>query len=494
MNEENIKSDDIVEKNSAHEPVAQPLEASVAQEGDQGEKNSAREPAAQPLEASVAQEGDQIDKLRGDHRAICAQLGLNKPLAARGAVSCDAPKTGKRPYVVLGVAIVVLAAIVGIYVAFYRYVDYRESELAIARHDAELAKEQARRDRVEYADIAFLDSLPPYVAISMDGKALYAKTPDGAYTELRARESTWIRNLPIKEDTVLKFGFSAEGFRPLTRSVAYYDWFPSRTPGANPLQKAFRRVVLEPDNAPRVAECARLPRIGDADPCDWSVFREIAFRERYHEAVKSVVVDEASVPKLIAQNMALHPDMFREVGLDPEQGAKLPDGAGDAARALYKSVSENPFGMYGRVTIESDTPNTRVFFMSEPLMVLKPSGSYAQVQVSPGAPYAFSVYGNGRTIDVMQTLSFRLEAPDKPVYITEVTPLQWQCKTPGIDTVLGLLPPAIPDALMSPDYRHYMCDYHVKISVKFEELETNGEENTENAKKSADVADASVGG
>ena len=60
----------------------------------------------------------------------------------------------------------------------------------------------------------------------------------GLLTELRARESTWIRNLPIKEDTILHFSFAAEGFKTLKRSVAYYDWFPSQSPSGNPLQKA----------------------------------------------------------------------------------------------------------------------------------------------------------------------------------------------------------------------------------------------------------------
>lgn len=392
-------------------------------------------------------------------------------MAQRGADAGAPPKAGLRPYAVLGLAVIVAAAAVGAYVAFYRYAADRESALAIAKHEAELAREQARRDRIEYADIAFLDSLPPQVAISMDGKALYAKTADGAYTELRARESAWIRNLPIKEDTVLKFGFSAEGFKPLTRSVAYYDWFPNRSPGGSRLQKAFKRIVLEPDNAPRVASCGELARIGDADPCEWSVFREIAFRERYRAAVAAAAApNPAQAEKLAAQNMILHPDMFRDVGLQPDGAAALPADASDAARALWRHVSENPYGMYGRITIESDTPGARVFFMGEPLMILKPSGSYAQVQVSPGLPHAFSVYGNGRPIDIMQPMSIRLEAPGKPPYIAEITPLRWHCEVPGIDVISGLTPPAIPEPLMTPDYRHYMCDYRITVTAKFGEF------------------------
>ena len=468
MNEENIISDNNIENNSATAP-----------------ESAKQDPTQAPSRAI-----DALDQVRADHEAICAKLGLDKPLASRGAIDSDASKTGIRSYVVIAIAIAVVGAIVATYVLFYRYVDLRESELAIAKHDAELEKEKARRDRIEYADIAFLESLPPYVAISMDGKALYAKTPDGAYTELRARESTWIRNLPIKEDTILHFSFAAEGFKTLKRSVAYYDWFPSQSPSGNPLQKAFKRIVLEPDNAPRVEQCSQLARIADVDPCEWSVFREIAFRERYSAAVKLAVVAEPDVPKLVAQNMALHPDMFRDVGLDPAQGANLPDSATDAARSLYKHVSENPYGMYGRVTIKSDTPNTRVFFMSEPLMVLKSSGSYAQVQVGPDSPYEFSVYGNGRTIDIMDTLSFRLEAPDKPAYITEITPLQWQCKTPAIETILGLIAPAIPEAVMSPDYRHYLCDYRIEISARFAELEAAKIDAEKGADKGAENAEA----
>lgn len=419
-----------------------------------------------------------IEAIRQSHEAIIRRLGLQKPLQQRGECVSMERKVGMRAYVVICLAIVALVVIIGVYMGFYRYVDWRESELALAQHAAELEKEQARRDRIEYADIAFLESLPPLVAITMEGKSLYAKTKEGAYTELRARESTWIRNLPIKEDTVLHFGFSAEGFKPLTRSVAYYDWFPSRSPSGNPLQKAYKRIVLEPDNTPRVADCARLEKIGGSDPCEWSVFREIAFRERYGALLKSLVLDESQKNLRMKENFVLHPSMFSEVGLTQEAvlTGKIPADATDSAKALYRNVMENPYGMYGRLTIETDTPNTRVFFMGEPLMALKPSGSYAQVQISPDSPYVFSVYGMGKPLEIGQEMSLRLEAPNMPPYTAEITPLQWHCEVPGIETLLTLSAPPVPESMMTPDYRHYMCDYRLTVSVRFEAIRANERE------------------
>lgn len=432
------------------------------------------------------------DTSQADHAAIRAIFGLDKPLNARATPVQAAPEKRKSPLINIAIALVVVAICAGAWVAYDRHLKAEEEALALAKHQHELDREEARRNRIEYADIAFLDSLPPLAVISMEGKPLYARTDDGAYTELRARESTWIRNLPIKEDTVLHFGFDAEGFRHLSRSVAYYDWFPSHKPGGNPLQKAFRKVVLVPDESPRIEACAQLPTQDGAAPCEWTVFREIAFRVRYAEAVKQAEVQESLQHQLLVQNFSMHPNLAQAAGVAPGADLRAPFPAAeapDAVKMLVKNLNEKPFGLYGSLTIQTDTPNTRVFFMKEPLMVVKPSGAMAQVQVQPGQPYTFAVYGAGRPLDISQNMSLRLEAPNAPSYVTEITPLQWRCQVPGIEKLLSLIPPALPDELKSPDYRHYMCDYTLTVSVKFEDIKAlENEKNTAQAPTKTDNA------
>lgn len=423
----------------------------------------------------MSQEAPNIDTITADHEAICQQFGLNKPVGERGKFEQNASKLGIRPFIIIFLTIAVIVASVGAWFGFEYLVQKQEEERYIAQLELKLAEEEARKNRIEYGDIAFLDSFPPQVAISMDGKQLYARSKDGSYTELRARESTWIRNLPIKGDTILKFGFSAEGFKPLTRSIAYYDWFPSRKPGANPLEKAFHKVVLEPDMKPRVAECDKLPVINGTSACDWSVFREIVFRERYAKTVKPLMLEEAAQRTALKSQLNLHPLLAQAaVGFDiqtldtntPVPAPELPD----ATKSLLKSIMSNPYGLYGSITIETDSPNTRVFFMSEPLMLVKASGSMSQVKVEPDAPYTFAVYGQGKPIEITEKLTIRLETPDAPAYVTEILPHQWRCTVPGLEQILAISAPNLAPEMNSPDYRHFMCDYSLKISVNFKAI------------------------
>ena len=416
-----------------------------------------------------------FEHIAANHEAICQQLGLTKPFAERGKYDSNNKKLGLRPFIVLCTTIVVVAASIGAWFGFEYLIQKQEEARYIANMERKQAEEEARRNRIEYGDIAFLESFPPNVAISMDGKQLYARSEDGSYTELRARESTWIRNLPIKGETILKFGFTAEGFKPLTRSVAYYDWFPSHKPGSNPLEKAFRKVVLEPDISPRVTACDKLPFIQDTSACEWTVFREIVFRERYAQAVKPLVLDEAGKRAALKSQLTLHPLLAEAAhGFDiktldtkaPIPNPELPD----ATKSLLKTLMDNPYGLYGAITVETDSPDTRVFFMSEPLMVIKSSGSMSQVRVDPDKPFTFAVYGQGKPIEITEKLSIRLETPDAPAYVTEIAPHQWRCTVPGLEQLLAIPVPAIAPEINSPDYRHFMCDYSIKISVNFQAI------------------------
>lgn len=416
-----------------------------------------------------------------EHAQLRVMFGLDKPLSQRGCpVGESAPRgPGARPFLVVAVAIAVVAASVAAWLWYGRCLDRQEEELAMAKIREQREAEEARRNRIEFGSIAFLDSVPPLVAISMDGRPLYARSKDGSYTELRARESSWIHNLPIKEDTILHFGFSAEGFKPLTRSVAYYDWLPSRTPGGADLQKAFTKVYLEPDVSPRIPDCAQLPELNGVSPCEWTVLREIGFRTRYAEALPALSAvlpaDDKSRRARLAQIFKIHPALAVSArGFDPAQLDQPrpypPADAPEATRNLLRQLEASPYGLYGSITVQTDTPQTRVFFMSEPLMEFKASGSMVQVQVQPDAPYTFSTYGQGRPIDIAEPMTVRLEAPGLPAYVAEISPLQWHCQIPALDVVREAIAPVFPADLASPDFLHYLCDYSLTVSVRFEEI------------------------
>ena len=429
----------------------------------------------QPENDDLKQPQNSIDAIAADHEAIRALFGLDKDAESRGKYETEGSRFTLRSFVVIAVSLVIIAGCVLLWVWFQYEIRAQEEAQFIAEHDRKLAEEEARRNRIEYADIAFLDSFPPAIAITMDGKKLYARSQDGNYSELRARESTWINNLPVKEDTVFKFAFEAEGFKPLTRTVAYYDWFPTNKPGANPLQKVYRKIVLEPDMTPRVAECAQLPRILDVDPCEWTVFREIAFREKYAEAVQNVAVEDSAKRQMLKHLLKHNPAIAQAAhGFDPavlDTNAEiLSPELPDSTKTLLKTLMDHPYGLYGTITIETDSPDTRVFFMSEPLMVIKSSGSMSQVRIKPGEPYTFAVYGQGKPLSITDTLSLRLETNDAPAYITEILPHQWHCNVPPIAEALEIPAPEIPPELMMPDYRHQLCSYSIHISVKFEDI------------------------
>jgi hypothetical protein len=212
--------------------------------------------------------------------------------------------------------------------------------------------------------------------------------------------------------------------------------------------------------------------IMDSDPCEWTVFREIVFRERYANTVKPIVVEEAKQREVLKSFMEIHPLIAAAAtGFDPQVlstsepmiSPELPD----ATKSLLKVLSEHPYDLYGSITIETDSPDTRVFFMSEPLMQLKSSGSMSQVKVQPGEPYTFSVYGQGKPIEIAQTLSIRLETSDAPAYVAEISPHQWHCTPAAMEQIQRFPAPEIAPEVNSPDYRHYVCDYSIKISVNF---------------------------
>ena len=415
------------------------------------------------------------DAVAAQHDELRLLFGLDKSVEDRGKFSRSEKSSGLKAITIIVLALVLIAGCIGMWIWGQREVMRQEEAAFIAKKQHDLEAEIARRNQIEYADIAFLDSFPPNVDITMDGKKLYARGTNGGYTELRARESTWIQNLPVKESTVIQFGFEAEGFHPMTRSVAYYDWFPSHKPTGNTLQKIFRKIVLEPDVTPVVSDCAQLPPIGDANPCDWTVFREIVFREKYASAVSPLQPDEAQKRKVLKSLFVRQPLLlqaargFDSAALDTNQPIPDPE-LPDATKTLLKALLEQPYALYGAITVETDSPDTRVFFMGEPLMLVKETGSMAQVKVQPDAPYTFAVYGQGRPIRITDTLSVRLETDGAPPFVTEISPHQWHCTVPPLDQVLAVPAPELDERVNMPDFRHYLCTYSLKISVKFEEI------------------------
>lgn len=427
----------------------------------------------------VEKKSEEFLGVEADHAELVALFGLDKGARSHRKVNSVQRRPGLRSFVSIGIGFLVIASSVAAYVYANDALERREQDFLAQEKADELAREEARRLRIEYAEIAFIDSLPPLAAISLDGKPLYAKTDDGSYTEFRARASSWLRNLPVREDTVYAFTFSAEGFKPLTRRIAYYDWYPTQSEGHS-LQKVFRKVVMEPDVSPRLSYCGDL----DATACDWTVFREIMFREAYIERAKQLILsDEASKRVALASYLRIHPDV--ELGSNDSR----------AAQEMLWAVEQRakaPYALYGRISLTSDTADTRVFFMGEPLMVLKENGSSAQVRLHPGTSYTFDSTGQGRPIDIGQKLSLRLESKDMS-YVTEIHPHQWHCTALMLEQAQTIDVPPFVDLENAPDLRHYLCDYSVSIDVSFDLLKAQSEER-EGLDKQEGVAKPVMGG
>ena len=416
------------------------------------------------LQASVIHEAPLPDGLAMQHQAIQQMFGFGRAYAERSTTVLEPPKKSafKTACVLCGAVLLVGMSVAGFYYG-NRLLDQKAQRAYELKKQKEIAAEEARRNRTEYAEIAFLDSLPEQVVIAMDGKKQYARTPDGAYSELRAGKNTWIRYLPVKESTVIPFSFEAEGFRPLTRRIAYYDWFPAHK-GDITLQKVFQKIVLEPDNSPRLPAC-------EGENCAWSVFREIVFRKQYSEMAAIGVVDEKDRDKNRERVFKTHPALPASVGLDPSNMPKTDAALSSSARNLLAYIDKHPYALYGTITIESDVPDTRVFFLGEPLMVVKPSGSMSQVRVDPDNPVSFSTYGQGHPILISEPLSIRLEAKDYPAYVTEILPHQWHCEPVSAETMQSIDPPAFTQLDdVRQDFYHYVCDYSIKIHVQFKAI------------------------
>ncbi len=409
-----------------------------------------------------------------DHEAIRSMFGLDKTYAERAENSVQKrPSLSGKHIAVYFAFIVVIGLIVFGYWASQKALDEKAEAEVVAKKQKEIEAEEARRNRIEYAEIAFMESLPEQVAITMDGKMQYAKTPDGSYTELRASKNTWIRFLPVKEDTILNFTFEAEGFKPLSRKVAYYDWFPAHS-GDITLQKVFRKVVLEPDMSPRIPSC-------EGDVCDWSVFREIAFRSKYAELSAMAVVKDDELEKNRNRTFKTHPALLTGVGLDPAAALPADKDLSPAAHNLVQFVDKHPFALYGSITVETDVPDTRVSFLGEPLMIVKDSGSMMQVKVDPEKPFTFATYGQGHPIVITDPLSIRLEAPGYPAYVTEILPHQWRCLPISDQLRAELEPPAFTQVdEAKSDYRHYVCDYTVRVKVDFAAIREVNEKTKQN--------------
>jgi len=414
------------------------------------------------------------NSVAAEHEAIRSMFGLDKTYAERvqNSVQKRPSLSGKNIAVYFA-----FFAVIGIIAAGYWFsqkaLDEKAEAEVVAKKQKEIEAEEARRNRIEYAEIAFMESLPEQVAIAMDGKMQYAKTPDGSYTELRASKNTWIRFLPVKEDTILNFTFEAEGFKPLSRKVAYYDWFPAHS-GDITLQKVFRKVVLEPDMTPRIPSC-------EGDLCDWTVFREIMFRSKYAELSAMAVVNDADLAKNRERVFKTHPSLLAGVGLDVAAALPAEKDLSPAAHNLMQFVDKHPFALYGAITVETDAPDTRISFLGEPLMLVKDSGSMTQVKVDPDKPFTFATYGQGHPIVITDPLSIRLEAPGYPAYVTEILPHHWRCTPISDELRTQLEPPAFTQVdEAKADYRHYVCDYSVRVKVDFKAIREISEKTKQN--------------
>jgi len=410
------------------------------------------------------------EAVRSRHEAMAGIWGFKKvPASGKGVQGGEGQNRTRvllRAVLTVMGALVVVAAVVGIIAFAVGLLEDRDQEAYLARHEASLVQEEARRLSTEYAEIAFLDSFPPSVSIALQGVPLYARTPQGYYTDLRAHESTWIRYLPIQESTVLRFDFQAEGFMPLSRQVAYYDWFPVRK-GDITLQRIFRSIVLTPDTSPRLPYC-------EGEACEWTVFREIMFREQYGQIAQGVLFEPSEKVGGLANALKVHPPLAEIAGVDLTQpigpGLVEREGMGAEARNLLRYLSDHPFALYGEITITTDTPGTRVFFLGEPLMAFRSSGAMSQVRVEPGEPFVFSTYGQGHPIVITDKLSLRLEAPDAPGYVTEILPHQWRCEPVEEEVAKGLFVPKFAQVEGEQDLRHYLCRYAIQIDVNFEAI------------------------
>lgn len=336
----------------------------------------------------------------------------------------------------LGVALLVVVALGAGFYGALQLLRERESAIAAEEHQREIDEELQRRNAVQFAQLGFLDSFPPLVAISDAEGPLYAKDADGVYTPLRARAGTWINNLAIKEDTVLRYYFSAEGFKTLEKSIAYADWYPKQDPEIS-LQRTYRKVVLEPIQSPLLPYCEELKTYEQyKNACDFHVFTEIVGRAGYSQ----------------------------KVGLEAEKKdtlAKPKQAEGELFTSPYPEV------LTGSIAIRSDVADTKVFFMGEPLMIVKENGNMVQARVSPGEAFQFSTYGQNRLIDITQPLSLRLEAPNFPPFMTEILSHEWHCKPKKMqDFLLISSPPFVMDG-SEPRLLQYACDYEVSVEVQF---------------------------
>ncbi|MCL2326026.1 MAG: hypothetical protein FWC40_05970 [Proteobacteria bacterium] len=456
---------------------------------------AAREEGEGPVKDDVREKGlAEREAVRCRHEAMAGIWGFKKaPVSEKGFQAGEAVQSRGRillkAVLTLVGGLVVVFAIVVVIIFARELIEDREQAAYLARHEASLVQEEARRLLAEYAEIAFLDSFPPSVRIALQGVPLYARTPQGYYTDLRAHESTWIRYLPVQESTVLRFDFAAEGFLPLSRQVAYYDWFPVRK-GDITLQRIFRSIVLTPDTSPRLPYC-------EEEACEWTVFREIMFREQYGQMAQGILFEPSEKIGGLANALKVHPSLAAIAGVDLTQpigqGLAEREGLGAEARNLLRYLTDHPFALYGQMTITTDTPGTRVFFLGEPLMAFRSSGAMSQVRVEPGEPFVFSTYGQGHPIVITDKLSLRLEAPDAPGYVTEILPHQWRCEPVEEEAAKGLFVPKFAQVEGGQDLQHYLCRYAIQIDVNFEAIREADQKSKAPADDASDSGSSDLG-
>lgn len=368
--------------------------------------------------------------------------------------------------VVMAIAFVVVA-VVAVCVA-REAVNAHEDEISTERYIRAMEEEDARRNVIQYAKAGFLDSFPPNVTISDETGVLYAKNEDGSYSELRARKKTWIQNIPVKEDVIRKYKFNSEGFHELTKTIAYYDWYPTRDPEI-PLQKVYTHLELAPKTSPLLPYCSELAEVpAYENACNATIFSELMGRAFYERLIKEHKEKQES-ENISAQNSPSTPangtSSANAVPVRPTTGTP----------AENTETIPYPEKLYGEIRIHTDTPETKVFFMGEPLMMTKESGSMVQVRVQPDAPYAFSTFGNQRPIPISDPLSIRLEAPGLPPFVTEILTHQWHCTPVSKEEALKM---AVPPYLVTDNsmvHLQHLCRYSIDIDVSFSKIKAASE-------------------
>ena len=371
-----------------------------------------------------------------NHNDIIKILGLEKN-------EKKPPKQEEFKYPIwpIPVAITILALIIAALIYNNYALQKHEARIVEQKKLKELQLAEERKNQIQYAKVAFLDSFPPAVRIHQDGKQLFAKTPENTVTYFTAKKDAIINNIPVKQDTVVSFTFHSEAFKTLQRTIPIYDWFPTNDDNI-PLQKTFRKITLEPVQTPLFPQCEQIAALTPQykNTCTVSVAQELMTRLQYQKNS-----DELDNEQKERNTAAL---------LNPDFAPDIPP---------VKNLT-------GTIIVTSDIPETKLFFLNEPLVVINENNTITQIKLQPGKPHNFSTYGNNKQIPLARNLSIRLEAPGFPPFVAEILPHQWHCTPKNIEDIKQIIPPEFITQEDPQPLMHHLCDYTIEINVNFKDI------------------------